>query len=235
LPPAEVQIAPKAWTEWRFNRLSVGLGLSLILHGVLFNLAPGQPGGSRGDGESSPSAPAFTIYLPQEKPETENLIPAKGEVSTEPLPQEKTSAAMAHAQGATGTNPTDIVAKTADQATVVNGLIVGPWYYPARYLHRHPSPLKPIWPDYPASAQDLSGRVTILLLINEEGKVDQYRIQEAAPDGVFEPAVIRAFTEARYAPGMIAGMAVKSQLLAEVSFTPGAPPRMQLLPGAALP
>lgn len=143
---------------------------------------------------------------------------------------------MVNAQGATDTNNrSNTVAKTANQAAVVNGLFVGPWYYPARYLHRHPSPLKPIWPDYPTSAQELSGRVMILLLINEEGKVDQYRIQEAEPDGVFEPTVIRAFTEARYAPGVIAGMAVKSQLLAEVSFTPGAPPRMQLLPGAASP
>jgi TonB family protein len=101
----------------------------------------------------------------------------------------------------------------------------GPWYYPARYLHRRPTPLKPIWPDYSESLDDQHGRVRILLLINEEGYVDQHRIEVSDPPGMFDAAVVAAFTAARYAPALIAGYKVKSQLLAEVSFEPGAPPR----------
>ncbi|GAB2180549.1 hypothetical protein DLREEDagrD3_07720 [Denitratisoma sp. agr-D3] len=127
-------------------------------------------------------------------------------------------------------NPT--TAATTHLATV-SGLIAGPWYYPARYLHRHVTPLRPIWPDYPAAAQNTAGSVTLLLLVNEEGKVDRYRIESAEPPGVFDDAVIRAFTGETYAPGLIAGMPVKGQLQAEVSFEPGQPPRLNLRPGNA--
>lgn len=102
---------------------------------------------------------------------------------------------------------------------------LGPWYYPARYLHRKVTPLKPIWPDYPPEAETVAGRVTILLFVNEFGEIDRYRIESAEPAGIFEASVIEAFVEkARYAPGMITGYPVRGQLLAEVSFEPGAPP-----------
>jgi TonB family protein len=100
----------------------------------------------------------------------------------------------------------------------------GPWYYPARYLHRRPTPLKPIWPAYPEALTEVEGRVTILLLINEAGTVDQYRILASEPSDLFDMSVIAAFTAAQYAPALITGYKVKSQLLAEVSFKPGAPP-----------
>ena len=102
---------------------------------------------------------------------------------------------------------------------------LGPWYYPARYLHRKVTPLKPIWPVYPPEAETVAGRVTILLFVNERGEIDRYRIEAAEPSGIFEASVIKAFVEeARYAPGMITGYPVRGQLLAEVSFEPGAPP-----------
>ncbi|MBU1647127.1 MAG: energy transducer TonB [Gammaproteobacteria bacterium] len=106
-----------------------------------------------------------------------------------------------------------------------SGLFPGPWYYTSRYLHRNPTPLKPIWPHYPATAENFRGRVTILLLINESGEIDQYRITDAEPAGIFEPSVIAAFIQARFAPGLITGSPVKSQLLAEVLFEPGAAPQ----------
>lgn len=113
----------------------------------------------------------------------------------------------------------------------------GPWYYPARYLHRRVTPLKPIRPDYPVDAEQVRGRVTILLLVNEEGSVDQYRIQDAEPPGVFDASVIAAFTTVRYAPGLITGYKVKGQLLAEVSFEPGLPPQanFSIMGGEPLP
>lgn len=107
---------------------------------------------------------------------------------------------------------------------VVNGLFSGPWYYAARYLHRRPSPLKPIKPAYPGGAEALSGRVVIRLFISPEGDVDNYRIEAATPEGPFEASVIEAFAKARYSPGQITGQAVRSQLLIEVNFEPGMPP-----------
>lgn len=104
---------------------------------------------------------------------------------------------------------------------------LGPWYYPARYLHRRVTPLKPIWPIYPPQAETVGGHVRILLFVNEHGGIDRYQIESAEPAGVFEAAVIHAFVEeARYAPGMITGYPVRAQLLAEVRFEPGAPPQI---------
>ncbi len=116
-------------------------------------------------------------------------------------------------------------------ATVsVTGLFPGPWYYAARYLHRRPTPLKPIRPVYPPKAEHLSGQVVLLLLINERGAVDSYQIIESQPSGRFDDPVIEAFTHEIYAPGLITGYPVKSQLLVEVIFEPGALPEANILP-----
>lgn len=115
-------------------------------------------------------------------------------------------------------------------AMAVNGLIPGPWYYPSRYLHRRPTPLKPIRPTYPPEAETIPGQVQLLLLINESGSIDSYHIIESQPPGIFDNAVIDAFARERYAPGLITGYPVKSQLLVEVIFEPGTAPQASLLP-----
>lgn len=112
---------------------------------------------------------------------------------------------------------------------VVNGLIAGPWYYTARYLHRRPSPLKPIRPAYPEEADSVRGTVVIRLLISPEGSVDSYKIEAATPEGLFEASVVEAFAKASYVPGAINGQAVRSQLLIEVSFEPGLSPQPNFL------
>lgn len=110
-------------------------------------------------------------------------------------------------------------------------LFPGPWYYAAHYLHRRPTPLKPIRPIYPPEAENLPGQVMLLLLINESGAVDTYRIIESQPPGIFDSTVTDAFIRERYAPGLITGYPVKSQLLVEVVFEPGSTPTTNVLPG----
>lgn len=106
---------------------------------------------------------------------------------------------------------------------------LGPWYYPARYLHRAVTPLKPIVPTYPPANVDSRGRVVIRLFVDETGQVNRYDVLEATPPAAFEDSVVRAFVDdARYAPGLIAGYAVRGILIAEVNFDPGAPPSANL-------
>lgn len=109
------------------------------------------------------------------------------------------------------------------------GIVTGSWYYAARYLHRRPTPLKPIRPDYPPFTNTLSGRVVLLMFINQQGRVDSHRLLESTPRGTFDEAVLAAFANERYAPGLISGYPVKSQLLVEVVFEPGKAPRTGLL------
>lgn len=111
----------------------------------------------------------------------------------------------------------------------LSGVVSGPWYYPARYLHRRTVPLKPIRPAYPRLTGDATGRVYLLMFVNERGTVDSYRILKAEPAGMFEDIVIASFVKETYAPGLITGQAVKSQLLVEVSFEPGTEARVSVL------
>ncbi|MBK9020650.1 MAG: TonB family protein [Sulfuritalea sp.] len=115
------------------------------------------------------------------------------------------------------------------------GIVTGSWYYAARYLHRRPTPLKPIRPDYPPLTNTLSGRVVLLMFINQQGGVDSHRILESTPRGTFDEEVLKSFANERYAPGLISGFPVKSQLLVEVVFEPGKAPRTGLLLDAPTP
>jgi len=60
--------------------------------------------------------------------------------------------------------------------------------------------------------------VVLRLFINELGTVDEVMVVRAEPSGVFEKSAIAAFGSARFSPGMLAGAAVKSQLLVEVLY-----------------
>lgn len=70
----------------------------------------------------------------------------------------------------------------------------------------------------------MAGRVLLLLFINEEGIVDRHQVLSPAQEDAFAASAIRAFSTARYAPGMITGHVVRSQLLVDVIFEPGQAP-----------
>lgn len=90
-------------------------------------------------------------------------------------------------------------------------------------------PLRPIRPAYPPLVGDLAGRVVLLLFINERGKVDTHRVVESRPGDVFTEATVAPFVRETFAPGLITGVAVKSQLLVEVSFEPGSEAKVNIL------
>lgn len=107
----------------------------------------------------------------------------------------------------------------------INGLFDGPWYYPARYLHRRVTVLQPIEPKVPTAAGDMRGKVALVLRVSRSGTVDGYDILESEPPGFFEQSVIDAFASERYAPGLIAGTPVRGLLHVEVLFEPGEAPK----------
>lgn len=163
------------------------------------------------------------------KPQTHDATPAKNAPPPAPPPAIVAAAVVEPGPSGQPTEKSEAPAAAPPAPPAVKRSIsgpFGPWYYPARYLHRRVTPLKPIWPVYPEGATTISGRVTILLLVDEYGQVDQHRIIHAEPSGVFEAAVVEAFARhARFAPGLITGYPVKGQLVAEVTFEPGAMPQ----------
>jgi protein TonB len=95
-----------------------------------------------------------------------------------------------------------------------------PAYVPAGQLDPPPRPLGDIEPVYPPEAGYQSGKVVLRLLINETGVVDRVDVLRATPPGLFEASAHDAFAAARFAPGRLAGIAVKCEMTIEVDFTP---------------
>lgn len=205
----------------RYRRLPAGsrLGLCLFLSALAHGLLLGHPGWITP--HPAAGAGAAVIHAPL----TATLLA----VPPAPLPPPATAGRPVQDETADSPSivPTPAPPSPGGPAVAqAPGLLLGPWYYTAKWLHRRPTPLHPILPQYPPAAGQIAGRVRLLLLINEQGGLDSYRVQEASPAGVFEEATLAAFTQARYAPGLITGYPVRSQLLVEVVFEPGEAPRV---------
>lgn len=107
----------------------------------------------------------------------------------------------------------DIPQDTAEAIARRAGYLAGP------QLDSKPGLLSEIDIEYPASAGSQSGRVVLQLLIDELGYVRETIVSHAVPPGFFEQAAIKAFSRARFSPGMSSGRAVKSQLKIEIDFS----------------
>jgi len=105
-------------------------------------------------------------------------------------------------------------------ATVAN--IPDPVHYPAKDLDIYPQALKPITPVYPEMARDskVAGSVTLLVLIDEAGRVVGTSVMDATPGGVFEQAAQQALANAAFYPAQKDGRTVRSRVLINVEFDP---------------
>ena len=98
---------------------------------------------------------------------------------------------------------------------------VSPTYYAADVLGRRPIPLHPVVPKYPEGAEGadgLSGKVRLVLFINENGGVDHASVLSSDLPAAFEMESVTAFSATRYAPGLIADKPVKARFVVEVAF-----------------
>lgn len=87
-------------------------------------------------------------------------------------------------------------------------------------LDPRPTPLDEIEPLFPAEAGLQEGVVVLRILISEAGVVDDVAVIRSSPKGLFERSAIVAFQAARFSPGFLLGLPVKSQINVEVNFTP---------------
>lgn len=95
-----------------------------------------------------------------------------------------------------------------------------PDYLNGATLDPGPIPLADIVPEYPESAHLQEGLVVLRLLINEKGDLDNVAVVRSFPKGVFEEAALAAFGPAKFSPGKLLGIPVKSQVTIEVEFMP---------------
>ena len=105
-------------------------------------------------------------------------------------------------------------------SSTAHGFLPATSYYPASQLDRPPVPAHEIAPDYPGEAKLRKGLVALRVRINEQGGVDDVTVLRAEPEGVFERSALAAFAAARFSPGALNGVAVKSEFEVEVEYLP---------------
>jgi TonB family protein len=92
-------------------------------------------------------------------------------------------------------------------------------YYLASRVHRPPAILKRAEFAYPESIRVREGVIVARVLINEEGKVDGVVVEVSTPAGVFDSAAIETLLQWRFAPGLLHGRPVPTQIAMEVRFS----------------
>jgi protein TonB len=211
-------VSTQAW-----SRLLKACVLSFLLHVMLLVGIPVNPTGgvpqvvstitARLEPAVADSAPvaesAALVPEPAPAPVADN--PQK---STEPKPAAKPELPRA-------TEP-----PSSPSSGIEVPFIRDPTYYSPKQLDVYPQPLTQIRLDYPASAASakVDGRVSVLLLIDEFGVVNDASVVESQPEGYFEDAALAVFRAARFSPAQKQGHAVKSRILLQVKYLYGDSP-----------
>ena len=91
-------------------------------------------------------------------------------------------------------------------------------YYSARELDVYPMPLQRIEVQAPPQADRYDGRVQVLALIDETGRVTDAKVFDAEPAHTFDATAVDAIRGARFAPARKEGRQVRSRVLIELEF-----------------
>lgn len=233
--------SPSAWawqatTPWPWSsRFLLAVGVVLVLHAVL--LMPLQF--SMAGGPAIAATPRVTVRMvaapaaadpPLSTPTTgetlaaddPSLAPAQRVPSTESAGRAQPTARVETATSEGAAKPAAAAASAAPVArtSLPPGPPPAPNYLLGGSLDPGPRPLHDITPVYPPRAGQQQGVVVLRLLINEQGVVDNVAVVRSAPAGYFEESALEAFGTARFSPGLMLGMPVKSQVTIEVEFIP---------------
>jgi protein TonB len=138
-----------------------------------------------------------------------------------PIPHDVVAPLTAPEAAPVAADPDPVVA-TSDAANIPS--IPDPIHYPARDLDIYPQALNPIRPVYPqeARAAQIGGSVTLLVLIDEAGRVVDTSVADAAPGGLFEQAAMQAMAGSTFYPAQKDGRTVRSRILVKLEFDPAA-------------
>lgn len=97
-----------------------------------------------------------------------------------------------------------------------------PVHYPAKELDVYPRLLAPVAIELPEAGDRPRGRVTLLLMLDESGRVTGTNLVDSEPEGRYEDVVTRAYSGAVFSPARKDGRAVRSRILVAVELTPAA-------------
>jgi protein TonB len=115
-------------------------------------------------------------------------------------------------------NPTPISVSKLPQLDLP--LSVDSTYYTAKEVDVHPRALNVIQPVYPeaAASNNQQGWVILRIKLDEMGRVENVKVADAHPAGVFDESALTAFKQGQFAPAQKSGRAVKSLVEIKVWF-----------------
>ena len=77
--------------------------------------------------------------------------------------------------------------------------------------------MKPIYP-YRARRLNISGKVDVKFLVDENGYVSNIKILKSTPPGIFDDSVLKALPSWRFSPGKVRGHAVSTWVVTTIEF-----------------
>ena len=165
-----------------------------------------------------------TASIPSEKsPDKPSAPPPAPFQSASPAPQPLPIADTPSPPSQTASRAVAVQAAPSQQSalpTVDIPLIEDTTYYTAKQVDRHPTPVKPIKPEFPETVKTagVEGFVTPRLSIDATGVVREISVVEAHPPETFETAALNAFRNARFVAARRNDRPVKSDVLIKVTF-----------------
>jgi len=93
-------------------------------------------------------------------------------------------------------------------------------FYDQAQVDQMPIPIfrkKPIYP-YRAKQLNITGKVKVKFLVDENGKVSHIKILKSVPPGIFDKSVLTALPSWRFSPGKIKGKPVPTWVITTIKF-----------------
>ena len=216
-----IRQVPQDVSQAAFARLTLAMALSATLHVYLiYGLALQRPERSADHLSilnarllSEPAAKTPKTSLSASATHRKHIRQAPPQVVSLPEPVEQVEpVVLAPSTGNFGDDPEFFFG------------LPDPVHYPAKDLDVYPHPLNRIEPAYPpiALTAEIAGSVTLLILIDEFGRVTEASVVEASPPDMFEESARRAVAASAYAPAQKSGRAVRSRILVKVDYDPTA-------------
>jgi periplasmic protein TonB len=113
-----------------------------------------------------------------------------------------------------------VVAETPPVKISTFDVAAPPAMVDAAALDRPLTPLSRIAPVYPPGAKHrgIEGWVRVRFEVDERGDVQEVKVIEAEPEGVFDDSVVRCVRQWRFKPGTLGGVSVKARAETTVRF-----------------
>lgn len=195
--------------EARQTRTAACVIVSLVLHGAFFNVA-------------GPKLVASPV-LPKPLPRLEVMVrpaatPPAADLSTSLKQSPRIAVPSPQPAPASRVSlpPTQAIAPTPNRESTLPIVVL--YYFNSKQLSAKPYPRRPITNYIPYTGDSEQPRsLQLTLFINESGLVDRVTSAVTNLDPEFQERVTQLFRNARFQPGEIDGIPVKSQIQIEVS------------------